>query len=104
MKKRDFLKTLPLWITPVVTSISLPAHAQTSEVNTTGGDPRDGGDDPVIDPTCIDCEPVPPEGCGRKVEVCHVQPDKQTIDICVAKPAVPAHVRLHGDTVGLCPK
>ena len=58
MKKRDFLKTLPLWITPVVTSVTLPAHAQTSPAP----EPRSGGDDPeclpdedcYVNPTCDD--------------------------------------------------
>ena len=66
MKKRDFLKTLPLWITPVVTSVTLPAHAQTSPAP----EPRSGGDDPeclpdedcYVDPQCPDgdCEPECP--------------------------------------------
>ena len=30
MKKRDFLKVMPVWMTPAVLSVTLPAHAQTS--------------------------------------------------------------------------
>ena len=127
MNRRDLLKTMPLWITPVVTSVTLPAHAQTSPII----DPRGGNGDPppddclpdedcYVDPRCPDGDcppddppddpPVEPEpsACSArelregKVEVCHREPRKEPVEICVAQPAVPAHLRLHGDTLGKC--
>ena len=126
MNKRDMIKVIgAAWLVPVVESVSLPAHAQTSPII----DPRGGngdpppppddclpGDDCYVDPQCPDGDcppddpPVEPEpsACSArelregKVEVCHREPRKDPVEICVAQPAVPAHLRLHGDTLGKC--
>ena len=96
ISRRELLK----WIPPVVIAVSLPAHAETSPSKPPTGKP------PTTD--CIDCEPPagepPVSGVCKagKTLICHKEPHKQDISICVADPAVPAHIRLHGDTIGSC--
>jgi len=50
MKKRDFLKTLPVWVTPIIGVVTLPAHAQTSPPFPDKPDKPDEPDEPEI--TC----------------------------------------------------
>jgi hypothetical protein len=98
MNKRDFIKTLPVWVAPVVMSVSLPAHAQTSlPAELLDADPRSlPGDEPA---------PVDGECKDGKVAICH-SPHRdyllEDIDLCVAEPSVKSHLALHGDYLGKC--
>jgi hypothetical protein len=42
---------------------------------------------------------------AKKVLICHIPPGNPANEhsICVGKPAVEPHQRLHGDTIGACP-
>ena len=98
------------WSAPVVTMVVLPAHATTSEI--------------PEEPPCDDCGPVvvnitttpapptteppvtttaEPKQCkDRKVQICHMQPKKRPVTICVDKHSVKKHVKLHKDYIGSC--
>jgi hypothetical protein len=48
--------------------------------------------------------PAPVQSGQEKVTICHIPPGNpdNAHTIVVAAPAVPAHVQLHGDTLGEC--
>ena len=48
--------------------------------------------------------PAPVQSGEEKVTICHIPPGNpaNAHTIVVAAPAVPAHVELHGDTLGEC--
>ena len=98
------------WTAPVVVAVSLPVHSMTTSVEE--------------EPPCDDCGPVitnvtttpapptteppvtttaEPKQCkDRKVQICHMQPKKKPVTICVDKHSVKKHVKLHKDYIGSC--
>ena len=104
MKRRDLLK----WSTPVVIAVVIPAHALTSEISVTSVPPIDPPtlppvDEPPVDEPPVDEPPVDDGPCkDGKVLICHHEKDNQFNDLCVAEPAVSAHVKNHNDYLGAC--
>ena len=104
MKRR----TLLAWSTPVVTAVLLPAHAQTTSDEVGVGVPRSVLVPTTLPPSTTLPPPpsttLPPDGPCKdgKVLICHKEKDNQHLDLCVAKPAVPAHIKNHGDYLGSC--
>lgn len=92
-------RKLAIWTIPTVLSITIPGHALTS-IAPAPSQNSETDEPPVGDP------PETDEGdCkGKKVAICHHPRNGNNQDICIGKPAVPAHLRLHGDTIGRCPE
>ena len=84
------------WFKPVVESVVLPAHGRISMDDSDDDKSEDNGseDNGSEDQACRD----------GKVEICHhpAQQGTEPFEICVAEPAVDAHIRNHGDFVGPC--
>ena len=107
MKRRELIALTGLavpaiWTKPVVEFIVLPAHSRMSF------DDPPPDNDPPDDDSSDDSPPDDPDnGCkDGKVEICHhpAQQGTEPFEICVAEPAVDAHIRNHGDFVGKCVK
>ena len=109
MKRRQVLK----WATPVVIGVVLPAHAATTDdgfiitkVTTTQKPTTTVKPEPTKPPVTtlppVTTTPEPPCKQSHKVEICHREPKKHDVTICVDKHSVKKHVKLHNDYLGKC--
>jgi len=108
MRRRGFMA----WATPVIVAVTLPVHAQTTDdvgvgVPRTASVPTTLPPATTLPPSTTTLRPEEPGLCDdkpHKLEICHhpAKPGTDPFEICVAKPAVPAHIKNHGDYPGRC--